>query len=138
MSATARPTDSELAHATLRLFLGVSIGTHGLARVAHTGAFADELTRQFATTWLPSFSVQAFGYVVPPAELLIGVLIALGLFLRPALVAGTLLMTALTFGTCLRQQWEVAGFQLLYALAYTWLLARAGDARFTVDGLRGA
>ncbi len=131
-----RPSDAALAHTALRVFLGVNIGAHGLARIAHLSAFSDELVRQFAATPLPSFAVRAFGLMLPPSELLIGCALLLGLALRPTLIAGALLMTALTFGTCLRQQWDVAGFQLIYALAYTWLLAHLHDAWLTIDGLR--
>ncbi len=131
-----RPSDGALAHTALRVFLGVNIAAHGLARIGHLGAFSDDLVRQFAATPLPAFAVHAFGLVLPPAEALIGSTLLLGIALRPTLIAGALLMTALTFGTCLRQQWDVAGFQLLYALAYSWLLAHLHDAWLTIDGLR--
>jgi thiosulfate dehydrogenase [quinone] large subunit len=128
-------SDASWGHTVLRLFVGVNIGTHGLVRIGHVDRFASELARQFSGTWLPAPLVQAFGWVVPPAELLIGLLLVVGLALRPALIAGGLLMVALTFGICLRQQWEIAGAQLLYALAYAWLLRHAADARLALDGL---
>jgi thiosulfate dehydrogenase [quinone] large subunit len=130
-----RPTDPMLAHTLLRLFVGVNIATHGVARIGSTGAFAAGLVRDFAATWLPAFSVRAFGTLVPTAELLIGSCLILGLALRPALIAGLLLLCALTFGTCLRQQWDGAAFQLIYACAYAALLARRDCAWGTVDGL---
>jgi thiosulfate dehydrogenase (quinone) large subunit len=39
------------------------------------------------------------------------------------LVAGALLMIVLTFGTALHQDWQVAGLQLIYAIAYALLIA---------------
>jgi len=130
------PSDRALAHTALRILLGVNIAAHGLARIGHLGAFSNELVRQFAATPLPAFAVRAFGLVLPPAELLIGSTLLLGIALRSTLIAAALLMTALTFGTCLRQQWDVAGLQLIYALAYSWLLAHLHDAWLTLDGLR--
>ena len=130
-----RPTDASLAHTLLRLFVGVNIATHGLARIGTTGAFAEEQVRQFASTWLPAFAVRALSTVVPSAELLIGTCAILGFALRPALVIGILLLCALTFGTCLREQWDAAAFQLVYACAYAGLLARSDLAWGTLDAL---
>ena len=45
------------------------------------------------------------------------------------LVAGSLLILALTFGTTLRQDWSTAGVQLIYAAIYAALLALDPDAR---------
>lgn len=135
MITITRPGDASLAHTLLRLFVGVNIATHGLVRIASTGAFAEEQVRQFASTWLPAFSVRALSTIVPSAELLIGSCVILGLALRPALVAGVLLLCAITFGTCLREQWDAAAFQLVYACAYAGLLARSDLAWGSLDAL---
>jgi thiosulfate dehydrogenase (quinone) large subunit len=52
---------------------------------------------------------------------------------REALVAGALLMLALTFGTALRQDWDVAGFQLLYSAIYAALIAALRYSSLSVD-----
>jgi thiosulfate dehydrogenase [quinone] large subunit len=93
------------------------------------------MVRDFASAPLPAWSVWAFGAVLPTAELVIGLAILLGAKLRAALFLGALLIAALVLGTCLRQQWELAGVQMLYALIYFVLAARAGDARCSIDGL---
>ncbi|APR76118.1 Hypothetical protein A7982_01465 [Minicystis rosea] len=136
MSAAVRSpwTDAQRAHLGLRLTLGVNLAAHGLARVGHAGAFAEGLVRDFQSTWLPGWSVSAFALGLPFVELVIGVLVLVGLRTRAALFAGSAVITALTFGSCLRQAWEMAGAQLVYALAYYVLAARAGDLRLTVDG----
>ncbi|MCP3098301.1 DoxX family membrane protein [Myxococcus sp. K15C18031901] len=127
--------DRQLAHGVLRLVVGLNILVHGLVRVGAPGAFADGIVQGFASTPLPEWSVRPFALVLPFAELAVGLLILLGLKLRLALVAGGVLIAMLTFGESLRQQWNTVGLQLIYALAYSALLARASDARFTVDGL---
>ena len=128
-------TDAQRAHIVLRVTLGINIAVHGLVRVAHSGSFAEGMVRDFASTPLPGWSVWAFGAVLPTAELVIGLAVLLGAKLRAALFLGALLIAALMLGTCLRQQWEVAGIQMLYALIYFVLATRADDARFSIDAL---
>ncbi|AKF84678.1 hypothetical protein MFUL124B02_02860 [Myxococcus fulvus 124B02] len=126
--------DRQLAHGVLRLILGINIGLHGLTRVGAPGAFADGIVKNFADSPLPEWSVRAYALGLPFVELAVGVGILLGLRLRWVLTLGALLMSTLTFGESLRQQWSTVGLHLSYALAYYILLARAADARLTVDG----
>ncbi|MGK4008971.1 MauE/DoxX family redox-associated membrane protein [Sorangium sp. So ce1036] len=122
------------AHACLRLVLGTNIAVHGLARVRDAAGFGAKLAADFDGL-LPSWLVGPFGAAVPFLELGIGVAVLLGLRLREALAAGGVLLASLTFGMGLRQQWEVVGLQLVYALAYWALLYRMEDARLTADAL---
>jgi thiosulfate dehydrogenase [quinone] large subunit len=135
MKQLAGISNASWAHTLLRWLLGVNIATHGLVRIAHVDRFAADLARGFAGTWLPGPVVHGFGWVLPPAELIIGTLVIVGLALRPALIAGALLMIVLMFGICLRQQWEIAGLQLIYGFAYTWLIRNLADARLALDAL---
>jgi uncharacterized membrane protein YphA (DoxX/SURF4 family) len=48
---------------------------------------------------LPSWFVYSFGLIRPLVEVLIGIALVLGLFTRWALLAGSLLMSILIFGT---------------------------------------
>lgn len=97
---------------------------HGISRIlAGVGIFAAGLEKQFAAMPLPDFAVSAFGHALPWAEASIGLLILIGGATRTVLVAGALLMIVLTFGTALHQDWQVAGLQLIYAIAYALLIA---------------
>ncbi|MDF2696998.1 MAG: hypothetical protein K0S65_5381 [Labilithrix sp.] len=122
MTSTSPPgklfTDAQRAHLVLRLTLGLNILAHGIVRVGHPVAFADALVHQLEKTLLPAWTIRPFALV-----------------LRTALTAGGLLIAALTVGVCLNQDWEVAGLQLLYALAYFTLSSRVAEARCTVDEL---
>lgn len=122
------------AHACLRLVLGTNIAVHGIARVSDAAGFGAKLAADFGGH-LPPWLVRPFGAAVPFLELGIGLAVLLGLRLREALAAGCVLIASLTFGMGLRQQWEVIGLQLVYALAYWILLYRLEDARVTVDEL---
>ncbi|NMO16472.1 DoxX family membrane protein [Pyxidicoccus fallax] len=137
-AAASHARDRQLAHAVLRLVLGVNITLHGLVRVGAPGAFADTLVKNFAETPLPEWSVRAFALSVPFVELIVGLCILLGLRLRLALVVGGAFMASLTFGESLRQQWSTVSIHLSYALVYFVLLSRVSDARFTLDGLLGS
>jgi thiosulfate dehydrogenase [quinone] large subunit len=55
-------------------------------------------------------------------ELAIGVLLLAGVATRYALIAGFLLMLVLMFGITMKQDWNVAGQQLLYGLVLAVLL----------------
>ena len=125
-------SNAQLAHLGLRIFLGVNIATHGLARVAHPVAFMHKMLPGFAATPLPTVLVEPFLLALPFLEIAIGAAILVGLRPRASLFAGLLLMTALTFGSSLQQQWDVVGLQLIYALAYYVLLSKADDARLAM------
>jgi thiosulfate dehydrogenase (quinone) large subunit len=113
-----------LAFLMLRLTLGLNICMHGVSRIAAgTATFANSLVPMFRNTPLPAWSVHVFGLVLPWAEAILGILLLLGFRTRLALVAGSLIILVLTFGTTLRQDWSTAGVQLIYAAVYAALLA---------------
>jgi thiosulfate dehydrogenase [quinone] large subunit len=130
--------DRSLAYALARIGLGLNIALHGLTRLPHIGEFAASLVPEFSKTFLPGPLVEATGYLIVVGEALIGLLVLFGLWLRPALVGGLLLMLLLQFGTCLRQEWNTAGLQLPYLAYYAVLIATVRYDRWSVDGARGA
>jgi len=73
-------SDSALAQSLLRLALGTSMLVHGLVRIgAHFWPFVDQTAKQFATTPIPPSIVRISAMLIPPVELLLGVLLILGL-----------------------------------------------------------
>ena len=82
---------------------------------------------------LPGFLVHFVGVVLPWCEGTVGLLMILGLWTSVALIAGSLLMLTLQIGTCLAQNWDVAGAQLIYVLLYFILLTYSGWNRWSVD-----
>jgi thiosulfate dehydrogenase [quinone] large subunit len=97
----------------------------GFARI-FTGSglpgFAQGMVKSMSSTQLLPSVVLATGYAIPCVELLIGTLLLLGLFTRATLTLALLLMFVLMFGIGLKQDWNVAGQQLLYALVLALLL----------------
>ena len=128
--------DFALAHALLRLGLGVNLITHGLVRLPELAGFAGHVQQMMAKSWLPLWLVTAAGFAIPFVELTVGALLILGLFFRFALVLGSLLMIVLTLGVCLAQNWTVAAEQLIYLLVFAALLASAQYDRYSIDGWR--
>ncbi|MFN2976636.1 DoxX family protein [Terriglobus aquaticus] len=122
------------AYVLLRVMLGVNMAFHGISRIiAGPGVFAATLVHGFQNTILPTVLVRAFALTLPWAEAAVGLLILVGLFRLPALLAGGAMLVALTFGSTLRQDWESAGLQLIYALVYAALLAFLSHDRYAVD-----
>lgn len=135
----SRALDRELAYAVFRLTLGINILVHGAGRIFGPGAdaFAATTAVEFAKTPLPAGMVHAFLFVVPFAELVLGVLTTLGLLTRWALTLGGLLIAALVFGTAMRSDWNTVSVQMIYAITYYFLLVHRSSNRFSLDALLG-
>lgn len=132
------PTDAQLAHALARIGLGINIVMHGLARIPKFAGFAAHLHEQFAPTFLPGALIEASSYGIVAAEVTIGTLLLLGLGLRRTLATGCGLMGVLLFGTCLVQNWSVAGDQLIYLAFFAGLLATRRHDAWSLDARRAA
>jgi len=116
-------SDEVIAYVLLRAVAGVNLLMHGAGRLlAGKDAFSAHLAEQFARSPLPQTFVHAFGTVLPAVEGLIGLLLLMGLKTRWTLIAASLLMIVLTFGSALVQDWSAAGTQLMYALVFSVLL----------------
>jgi thiosulfate dehydrogenase [quinone] large subunit len=126
--------DRAIAYGILRLTLGINILLHGVQRFPVWGAFATGVVRQFHGI-LPAPLVAPYAYALPAVEAVTGALLVVGLFQRPALIAGALFMASLTFGTALRGEHDVLAEQLGYELTYAVLIATASWDRFSADAL---
>jgi thiosulfate dehydrogenase [quinone] large subunit len=129
-------SNESIAHAILRIGLGLDFVGHGLARIGQLPAFAQSMSRMFAKSLLPPPIVVAMAYAIPPVELIAGIGIVLGILLRPALVVAGVEMWVLLLGTCLIQRWDIAGIQLIYLLILSVLLATLQHDRLSIDAMR--
>ena len=130
---TLSQNDLSLAHGLARLALGINLLGHGIARIGNIADFSANLEKTFEKTWLPGFSVTLIGHIIPPLELIFGIVLIAGWYLRPALIGGTLFMVLLTFGVTLIQNWTVASEQMIYVAFFTILLATANWDRYSLD-----
>ena len=88
-SVTEPRHDRALAYLLLRITMGTNICIHGVSRLIRGPAsFAHSLLPLFHKTFLPGWSVLAFGWMLPWLESSLGLLLPPGLRTRLALVAG--------------------------------------------------
>lgn len=129
-------TDIAVAYLLLRATIGINIFVHGVSRIlGGPSVFAHSLVQLFDKTLLPSGAVFAFGLVLPWFEVILGLLVLIGLYTRLALIAGAVLLAMLTFGSTLRQDWNSAGLQLIYASVYAALLAFRSKNTYSLDSV---
>jgi thiosulfate dehydrogenase [quinone] large subunit len=103
----------------LRFGLGINMLTHGLVRLPKLNGFATKMAAMFTDTWLPQALVKPFLYVLPFLELTAGILILIGgKASRAGYLLGGAIMAALLFGTTLREDWNTAGSQMIYVIAF--------------------
>ena len=98
----------------LRLAIGMSAFGHGLVRMFKLNGFSKWMVGQFQKSYLPEALVVPFSYVLPFAELIIGVLLLLGLFTRQAAIAGAVVMILLLFGSTTIENWDAIPTQLIH------------------------
>lgn len=88
---------------------------------------------EFAAAPLPPAWVSAYAHALPFAEGGIGLLLLLGLWTRPALVAAMLVIMSLVFGSSLLEKWSLVGDQLLYGLYIITLVLHLQRNRLCLD-----
>jgi thiosulfate dehydrogenase [quinone] large subunit len=123
------------AYLLARLPIGMSMLTHGLERIPKLSGFSMGMVKQFAKSPLPAGLVQAFGTVLPFLELLTGLLLLVGLFIRFANILGILVMLALIFGSGMIEQWNAVFTQIVYGAYFALLYLYSDYNRYAVDGL---
>ncbi|MDX2229883.1 MAG: TQO small subunit DoxD [Leptolyngbyaceae cyanobacterium bins.349] len=139
MMATPQPVlslrrkDVTLAYVLLRILFGIGFLIIGLGKIGNIGGFANAMAEQFKATFLPADLVRATAVIVPPLEVVVGLLLILGLFTRGALIAGFILMMILHTGVTLLKDWNTAANQLVYCIIFFLLLAGAGFNAFSID-----
>ena len=129
--------DRAVAYGILRLAVGVNLFGHGFVRaVSGVGGFVDWMVQHMSGTIMPVWVVRPFAYFLAVEELVVGALLIVGWFTRPALIVGALVMVALTWGVVMKQDWPTAGLQLSYSIAFFLLLFFRKYNAFSVDGRR--
>jgi thiosulfate dehydrogenase (quinone) large subunit len=70
----------------LRFTLGLIIFMHGMVRLPHLSAFAEDMVKLFVQTPLPAFMVRPCAFCLVFVEASVGLLVLLGLWTRRALI----------------------------------------------------
>jgi thiosulfate dehydrogenase [quinone] large subunit len=135
--ASADSSETITAYTIMRVSFGANIMLHGVSRLfmGHA-AFLAYLNHYFEHAHgIPASTLPAFATVLPWVETGLGLLLALGLFTRFALIFGALVITCLVIGTNLAQDWLVSGLQLIYVFLYYYLLAHRDENRISLDAI---
>jgi thiosulfate dehydrogenase [quinone] large subunit len=125
----------ELAFVLGRLLLGLNFLMHGLVRIPKLAVFSAGIEKEFATSPLPPALVSAYAHTLPFVEGGIGLLLVLGLFTRPALVAAMLAIASLIFGSSLLEKWSLVGDQMVYGLFIITLVLHLQRNRLCLDAV---
>jgi thiosulfate dehydrogenase [quinone] large subunit len=125
----------ELAFVLGRLLLGLNFLMHGLVRIPKLAVFSAGIEKEFAAAPLPPALVSAYAHALPFVEGGIGLLLVLGLFTRPALVAAMLAITSLIFGSSLLEKWSLVGDQMVYGLFIITLVLHLQRNRLCLDAV---
>ena len=115
-------SSQQLSFLLARLAVGMSMFGHGLVRLPKLQSFSHWMVGQFEKSMLPEIIVTPFSYILPITELLVGIFLLIGLFTRQALVAGSLVMIALIFGSSMIEEWGAIPSQLIHAAFFSILL----------------
>ena len=137
--ADGSPSSLQLGYFFFRIMLGVNLFFHGFMRVL-TGlsAWEQPMAATFADTYLPMTLVHIALYMIPFAEIILGVLTLLGLFTRWALIGGVLFFIVLMYGHTARQNWSGVHICMHYGLYYWILLVLQSQNWLSLDNRRAA
>jgi len=119
----------------LRLGIATSMFGHGLVRLPKLNAFSEWMTTSFEKSLLPKVMVIPFSYVLPVAEFTVGLLLLIGLFTKPALIMGAVILLVLLFGTAMIENWEAIPSQLLHLAFFALLLQFIQSNSWALDKL---
>jgi len=129
-------THYNYAYFAARLPIGLSFFGHGLVRMPKLDDFAGWMVSSMADSMLPAEIVRPFAYILPVAELLIGLLVISGFLTRQALLAGIITMSILVFGSTTIEDWGAITGQLVHAAYFAVLLWLVPYNAIAVDNLR--
>jgi thiosulfate dehydrogenase (quinone) large subunit len=130
-------TRREIAYALLRVTLGVMFLFFGIGKfTAGISNVAAGMQQSFAGK-LPSVLLVPFTYILPFAEVAIGLMLLLGFLNVVGLILAAVLMIALVFGMVLQGEAPTVANNVLYALLIFILLWFADYNRFSLDRLLG-
>ena len=126
--------DIVAAYTLLRIVVGINYLNHGATRIFNIPGFMDAMVSTMQDSWIPEFLVRINAALVPPIELIVGLLMIIGFWTRGTLIATFILMAILMYGITIIQNWDGASSQLIYNIVLFILLAGLSFNRISVDG----
>ncbi|WP_405415496.1 MauE/DoxX family redox-associated membrane protein [Maribacter sp. Asnod1-A12] len=113
--------NKSLAIHLLRISFGINYFFHGIVRLPNLDKFVSGMQNTFKDTLLPEILITPLAYIIPFAELIIGLLLILNKFTRETLISTFALMNILVIGSSFAQKWDLVGLQASY-IGFLFLL----------------
>ena len=135
--------DLPVAYLMVRATMGFHMIAHGGSRFPILREFVAETREEFLGVTLagvlpmfPSWVVTLIAYTIPPAEFVIGLLLAVGFKTRLASTAGSALFLVMMFGQVALMNFGTAHIMWWYVLVFALLGALSFADRYSVDRWR--
>ena len=132
--------DLPIAYLMLRVTMGFHMIAHGGTRFPILREFVAETQENFVGVALlgvlpifPSWLVGLIAYTIPPAEFVIGLLLAVGFKTRLAATAGSALFLVMMFGQVAMMNFGTAHIMWFYVMVFVILGALSFADRYSVD-----
>jgi len=106
----------------LRLPVALSIFGHGLVRIPKLQTFTEGMVKSMEKSAIPESLLTPFGYFIPIAEFLIGLVLLIGYQIKYTIYAGLALMGLLVFGSASVENWTGIEAQLVHSIYLGGLL----------------
>jgi len=117
----------------IRLIFGLVFLAYGLDKLIHFDTTVNTMVSNFRGTWIPGILVRGFVFILPFAELGLGVLYLIGYRYRETLIATGVLMALLTFGLAVRGEADGVARNLVYFFILLIGLWHSEANRFAVS-----
>ena len=114
--------DFKTTYFFLRLPIALSIFGHGLVRLPKLTTFSNWMVTTMEKSAIPDFLIVPFGYLIPIAEFLIGLVLLIGYQTKYAIYAGLALMGLLVLGSASVENWSAIEAQLVHSIYLGGLL----------------
>ena len=105
-----------------RWAMGMLFLFSGLGKLNSIGGFVEGLLKQFKKTWLTPALVKPFGYALPFAEVILGLMLILGIYRNVSLFATAVVLGLLAFGQLVAGNPQVVFSNTVYVFLTAALL----------------
>lgn len=114
--------DFKTAFFFIRLPIAISLAGHGLVRIPKLQAFSEWMVTTMEKSAIPTPVIVPFGYILPFAEAIIGILLLINFKIQHTIYAALVLMSLLILGSSSIENWSAIESQLLHAFYLFGLL----------------
>ena len=114
--------DFKTTYFFLRLPVALSIFGHGLVRLPKLQTFTEGMVKSMEKSAIPESLLTPFGYLIPIAEFVIGLVLLIGYQTKYTIYAGLALMGLLVFGSASVENWSGIEAQLVHSIYLGGLL----------------